>query len=162
MVLFCKTIGHVKGEAGFEPCLKQGSQTQVSTSLKAAHCPHQANQGQVNQKQGCLCNIHSRLSVSNVTAMLKVWRSQVAHLDVKNAGSICSVADDRPQHKCGADGHQLKALPLAGFPGCLLRSYLHHQGTTLPLERKCMVDATSKECAPCCWFPSSQGCLLFS
>ncbi len=60
------------------------------------------------------------------------WRDALlvrtfTYLDVKNAGGISAVADDRAQHKGGADGHQLKLVLLADLPRFPLCRYLQQR-----------------------------------
>ena len=49
------------------------------------------------------------------------------YLDIKNAGGISPVADDRAQHKGGADGHNLKLVLLAGIPRFSLCCHLQQE-----------------------------------
>lgn len=48
------------------------------------------------------------------------------NLDIKDAGSIGTVADDRAQHKSWADCDQIKATLLAGLPGRFLGCNLQY------------------------------------
>jgi len=56
----------------------------------------------------------------------------VMYLDLQNAGGISPVADDRAQHKGGANGDQLKLVLPAGIPCFSLCRHLHHRQLTMP------------------------------
>ncbi len=51
----------------------------------------------------------------------------VMYLDLQNAGGISPVADDRAQHKGGANGHQLKLVLLANLPRFSLCCHLQQR-----------------------------------
>jgi len=59
-------------------------------------------------------------------------QGRVMYLDIKNTGGISTVADDRAQHKCGADGDQLKVMLFAGIPCFPLCRHLHQRQFTMP------------------------------